>query len=134
MVTEFINANPKVSLLMITIVVTFVSTLIHKWMTNQEHLKQLKIRQKEIQKELKGCKDENLLKELNLELMKLTGVMFKSSMRPMFVTIIPFFALFYWIRQMYIPLLGEGWGGWLTYYFAFSIASSMVFRKVFKMA
>jgi len=134
MVTEFITANPKLSLFIISVGVTLISTLLHKWLTNQEHLKQLKIRQKEIQKELKSCKDENLLKELNLEMMKLTGVMMKSSMRPLFVTLIPFFILFYWLRGTYAPLLGTGWGGWLTYYFVFSIGSSIVFRKVFKMA
>jgi len=131
MVTEFITANPKLSLFIISVGVTLISTLLHKWLTNQEHLKQLKIRQKEIQKELKSCKDENLLKELNLEMMKLTGTMMKSSMRPMFVTIIPFLILFYWLRGIYTPLLG---GSWIWWYIGFSIGSSIVFRKVFKMA
>jgi len=87
---EMITANPKTSIAIFSIVVTLVSTLIQKWMTNQEHLKTLKTRQKEIQKELKKCKDGDLMKELNSELLKLTGVMFKSSLKPMFVTIIPF--------------------------------------------
>jgi uncharacterized membrane protein (DUF106 family) len=135
MVTEFINANPMLSLALFSVAVTFISTIIHKWMTNQEHLKQLKVRQKEIQKELKGCKDENLMKELNMEMMKLTGVMMKSSMRPMFVTIIPFLLLFKWLREIYTPLLGpEFFGGWMGYYILFSIGASILFRKVFKMA
>lgn len=125
------TAYPIYSIAVFSIIVTLVSTLAHKWLTNQEHMKNLKTRQKEIQKELKSCKDEDLLKELNMELMKLTGVMMKSSFRPMFVTIIPFIILFAWLRGIYVPLIGNSW---IWYYIGFSIVSSMIFRKVFKVA
>jgi len=128
---DLVTAYPKWSLFVISLVVTFFSTLAHKWLTNQEHLRSLKKRQKEIQKELRGCKDENLLKELNLELMKITGVMFKSSMRPMFVTIIPFLILFSWLRSVYVPLIG---GGWIWYYIGFVMISSILVRKILNVA
>ncbi len=128
---DMINANPKMSLFVISLIVTFFSTLAHKWLTNQEHLKSLKSRQKELQKELKGCKDPNLLKELNRELMQLTGVMFKSSMKPMFVTIIPFLLLFTWLRGVYPPLIGSSW---IWYYIGFGILTSGIVRKVLKVA
>ena len=130
-ITEMMIANPKISIAIFSIVVTSISMLVQKWLTNQEHLKSLKKRQKEIQKELKGCKDGKLMKELNAEMMKLTGVMFKSSMKPMFVTIIPFLILFSWLRGIYVPLLGNSW---IWYYLGFSVASSMILRKVFKIA
>ncbi len=126
---EMITANPKTSIAIFSIVVTLVSTLIQKWMTNQEHLKTLKTRQKEIQKELKKCKDGDLMKELNSELLKLTGVMFKSSLKPMFVTIIPFLLLFNWLRNVYSPLMG---GAWIWYYIGYSVVASIIFRKIFK--
>ena len=91
----------------------------------------MKARQKEIQKELKGCKDGKIMKELNSELMKLTGVMFKSSMKPMFVTIIPFLLLFWWLRGIYEPLMGSGWIWW---YIGFSVVSSIIIRKIMKVA
>ncbi|MFH1451623.1 MAG: EMC3/TMCO1 family protein [archaeon] len=130
-IIDLMTAYPIYSIAVFSIIVTLVSTLAHKWLTNQEHMKNLKTRQKEIQKELKSCKDEDLLKELNMELMKLTGVMMKSSFRPMFVTIIPFIILFAWLRGIYVPLIGNSW---IWYYIGFSIVSSMIFRKVFKVA
>lgn len=131
--TEVMTANPKISLAVISVVVTFIATLAHKHLTDQEHMKNLKKRQKEIQKELKGCKDEKILKELNSEMLKLTGVMMKSSFRPMFVTIIPFLILFAWIRGIYggePPVLS----GWIWYYLGFSVVSSIIIRKIMKVA
>lgn len=129
--SEVMIANPRISILIVSVLVTFVATLAHKWLTNQEHMRELKKRQKEIQKELKGCKDGKLIKELNAELMKLMGMMFKSSMRPMFVTIIPFLILFAWLRSVFTPVMGSSW---IWYYLGFSILSSIVLRRVLKVA
>ena len=129
--TEMMIANPKVSIAIFSIIVTTLSTLAQKWLTNQEHLKSLKKRQKEIQKELRGCKDQCLMKELNSEMMKITGVMFKSSMKPMFATIIPFLILFAWLRGIYVPVMGNSW---IWYYIGYSVVASIVLRKVLKVA
>jgi len=128
--TELMISNPKVSIAFFSIVVTLLSTLAQKWLTNQEHLKSLKKRQKEIQKELKGCKDGCVMKELNAEMMKITGVMFKSSMKPMFATMIPFLILFWWLRTIYAPVLSS----WIWYYIGYSVVASIVLRKVLKVA
>ena len=128
---EMITTSPKISIAIFSIIVTLISTLVQKWLTNQEHLKSLKKRQKEIQGELKKCKDGNLMKELNAEMLKLTGVMFKSSMKPMFVTIIPFLLLFVWLRGIYVPLIGNSW---IWYYIGYSIVASIILRKVFDVA
>ena len=130
-ITELMITNPKTSIAIISVGVTLVSTLAQKWLTNQEHLRTLKKRQKEIQKELKGCKDNCVMQELNAEMMKLTGLMFKSSMKPMFATMIPFLILFWWLKSIYVPLLGNGW---IWYYLGYSIVASMILRKVFKVA
>ena len=129
--TELMVSNPKISIAVFSVIVTFLSTLAQKWLTNQEHLKSLKKRQKEIQKELRGCKDQCLMKELNAEMMKLTGVMFKSSMKPMFATIIPFLILFAWLRSIYVPVMGNSW---IWYYIGYSLVASIVLRKVLKVA
>jgi len=129
--TEMMIANSKISLLVVSVIVTFVSTVAHKWLTNQEHMKSLKKRQKEIQKELKGCKDECKMKELNSEMLKMTGVMMKASFKPMFVTIIPFLLLFMWLRGIYTPVMGSSW---IWYYLGFSVVSSMILRKIMKVA
>lgn len=126
-ITEIMTENPKVGILAASVIVTFISTLAHKWLTNQEHMKNLKKRQKEIQKELKECKDECVMKELNAEMLKMTGVMMKASFKPMFVTIIPFLLLFAWLRGIYVPIMGNSW---IWYYLGFSIVASMILRKV----
>ena len=57
-ITELIQAYPIPSIIVISIGITLISSLLTKWLTNQEHLKSLKERQKELQKELKTCKDD----------------------------------------------------------------------------
>lgn len=132
-ITDFIAQNPLLSLAIISVIITFISTLLHKWLTNQEYMKSLKERQKELQKEMKQCKDDCRLKEINSEILQITGAMMKSSFRPMFVTIIPFLILYTWLRGIYggeEPLLRY----WILYYFGFSIAASIILRKIFKVA
>jgi len=128
-ITEMMTANPIPALIVVSVIVTFISTVAHKWLTNQEHMKGLKKRQKEIQKELRGCKDQCKMKELNAEMLKLTGTMMKSSFKPMFVTIIPFLILFAWLRGIYTPIMGSSW---IWYYLGFSVVASMILRKVMK--
>jgi uncharacterized membrane protein (DUF106 family) len=133
MIKEFINTNPTVSIIIISIIVTCISTLVTKWLTNQEHLKEMKKRQKELQKELKECTkkgDECRVKELQSEMLKITGTMMKSSFKPLFITIIPFLILIYWLRAIFSPVLSS----WIWWYLGTSIISSLIFRKIFKMA
>lgn len=131
MIVDLISVHPKISIGVFSVIVTFVSSLAQKFLTNQEHLKAHKKRQKEIQAEIKKTKDPTVMQELNLEMMKITGIMFKSSMKPMFVTLIPFLLLFNWLRGIYVPLLGTSW---FWYYLGYSVASSIIIRKVLKMA
>jgi len=130
-IVEWMVASSKISIAVFSIIVTLISTLVQKKFTNQEHLKILKKRQKEIQKEIKKTKEPSVMQELNAEMLSLTGVMFKSSMKPMFVTIIPFLLLFTWLRSIYVPVMGNGW---IWYYLGYSILASIVLRKVLKVA
>jgi uncharacterized membrane protein (DUF106 family) len=107
--------------------VTFISTLITKFLTNQEHLKGLKQRQKELQEEMKKHKaNPSKLMELQSEALKITGTMMKSSFKPLFITFIPFLILLYWIRATYDPILSS----WIWWYLGASIISSLILRKV----
>lgn len=129
--TEVLQANPKLSIVVISFVVTFLSTLLTKWLTNQEHLKEMKKRQKELNEEMKKHKgNPDKLMALQSEALKITGTMMKSSFRPMIVTFIPFILLLYWIRAVYTPVLGS----WIWWYILASIAGSLVFRKVLNVA
>ena len=128
-IIELMQANPQISIVLLSVIVTLVSTFITKWFTNQAQLKQLKERQKEIQKELKNCKDECALKELQSEMLQITGTMMKSSFKPLLITMIPFLLLFYWVRNIFTPVLGFGWFWW---YLGGSLVSGMIWRKILK--
>lgn len=128
---EVIIQNPKMSLICISAIVTLISTIVTKYLTNQNHLRSLKERQKVIQKEIKNHKPgDKLFEELQNEMLQISMTMMKSSFKPMFITFIPFLILFYWIRGTYSELLS----GWIWYYLVSSIVFSMIYRKVFKMA
>ena len=125
---DLIAAYPKTSLIIISLAVTFVSTLITKYLTDQAHMKSLKDRQKALQEEMKKHKDHpDKIMELQTEALKITGTMMKSSFKPLLVTFIPFLILLYWLRAAYVPVLGNGW---IWYYIGVSIASSFGFRKI----
>ena len=98
MVEELLIANPLYGLGVVALLMTLVSTIVQKKFTDQEHLKHLKQRQKELQKELKKEKDQDILKELNAEFLGLTSSMMKSSFKPIFVTFIPFILIFWWLK------------------------------------
>lgn len=129
-ITDLMTANPKISIAVFSVFVTLISTLVQKHFTDQEHLKVLKKRQKEIQAEIKKAKEPSVMQELNSEMMSLTGIMFKKSMKPMFVTMIPFLLLFMWLRSVYDPILDY----WIWYYIGYSVLASIVLRKVLKVA
>lgn len=130
-ITEILSRSPKISIAVFSILVTFISSLAQKWLTNQEHLKKMKERQKEIQKEIKNTKEPTAMQALNAEMMKISMAMMKSSFKPMLVTLIPFILLFGWLRSIYVPLLGNSW---IWYYLGYSVVASILIRKLLKMA
>ena len=122
---------PAASIIILSVIVTLISTLITMWLTNQTHLKSLKDRQKQIQKDLKKCKPgDKLFEELQAELIQISMTMMKSSFKPLLITFVPFLLLLNWIRQIYTPILPH----WIWYYIISSIAASLIYRKIFKMA
>jgi uncharacterized membrane protein (DUF106 family) len=128
---SWIAANPLFSLLIFSALITLISTLVTKWLTNQEHLKSLKERQKQIQKDMKNHKPgEKMFEELQNEMLQISMTMMKSSFKPMLVTIIPFLILFHWLKKTYDPLLDS----WIWWYIGSSIGYSLIYRKIFKMA
>jgi uncharacterized membrane protein (DUF106 family) len=128
---SLITNYPVYSIIVLSAIVTLISTLVTKWLTNQDHLRSLKERQKQIQKDLKKCKPgDKIFEELQSEMLQITMTMMKSSFKPLLITFIPFLLLLGWIRNTYEPILP----GWIWYYIIASVAASLVYRKLFKMA
>ena len=80
-------------------------------------------------KEKKYSQTDKRFMELQSELLGLTGKMFKNSFKPLLITMIPFLILFYWLRNLYVPLMGNSW---LWYYIIPSILVGSFYRKIFK--
>lgn len=132
-ITQLMGEYPKISIVVVSLIVSLISTVVTKYTTDQAMLKSIKERQKEIQKEMKEKKysptDKKYL-ELQSEILGLTGKMFKNSFKPILITMIPFLILFYWLRSFYVPLFGGN--SWLWYYILPSILVGSLYRKIFK--
>jgi uncharacterized membrane protein (DUF106 family) len=137
-IIELMATYPRTSLVIIGAIVTFISTILMKYLTNQDHLKSIKARQKELQKELKECRksgDTCRMEEINKEILELTMKMMKASfsIKQILVTFIPFLILFHWIREFYggePPILSS----WFWWYLGSALIVSTFYRKILKMA
>lgn len=129
---NFMKEYPKPSIIVLSLLVSLISTIITKYTTDQKVMKGIKDRQKEIQTEIKTKKlspTDKKYMELQSELLELTGKMFKSSFKPMFITMIPFLLLLSWLRGIFVPLMGNKW---IWYYLIPSLFVSGFWRKLFK--
>jgi uncharacterized membrane protein (DUF106 family) len=133
-ITSFASNYPKTTIVIISLIVSFVSSLITKYTTDQELLKSINERRKEIQKEIKEKKysetDKRFLK-LQQEMLELSGTVLKHSFRPTLVTLIPFLILFKFLGGFFHPLIGNLW---IWYYVLSSLLFSSLYRKILKLA
>ena len=129
MIKELMIANPKVSIIVISFLVTLAMTLVTKKFTNQDRMKELKEIQKACQIKLKDSKgDLKKQSEINKEMMECSMELMKHSFKPMFITFIPLIVLFWWIRGFYSGVLSS----WIWWYIGAGVISSIVLRKVLK--
>ena len=128
-IKEWMIANPKLSIIVISFLVTLAMTLVTKKFTNQNRMKELKDIQKACQIKLKDNKgNPEEMGKIQKEMMACSMELMKHSFKPMFFTLIPLLILFWWIRGIYTPLLSS----WIWWYIGTSIISSMILRKVLK--
>jgi len=128
-IKDFIIANPKLSIILISFGITLIMTLITKKFTNQNRMKELKQIQKACQIKLKDNKgNPTKMSEIQKEMMDCSMELMKHSFKPMIFTFIPLLLLFWWIRGFYSEILS----GWLWWYIGTSVVSSIVLRKALK--
>ena len=129
MIKELMIANPKLSLIILALLVTLVMTLVTKKFTDQDRMKELKKIQKACQIKLKDAKG-NLEEQQKIqkEMMNCSMELMKHSFKPLLITFIPLLIFFWWIRGIYTGT--DLASSWLWYYIGASIISSIVFRKI----
>jgi len=130
-ITQFVKQNPKIGIILISVVVTVFVSLINKYTTNQKRMKEIKESQKKIQEEIKKNKnDSKKMLELQKEMMAHSSEMMKHGFKPMLLTLIPLLILFNWLKTVFIG--GALERSWVWWYIISSIILSLIFKKIFK--
>ena len=135
---------PQWSLIIISFIITLLTTLSYKYLTNQTEMKLLKEDLTRLKGDMKKHRDSpEKISTVNKELMEKNLKYMRHSMRPMLFTFIPIIIIFSWLRATFLPtgdLFSWGfrlwpWGtgiGWLWTYLLSSIIFSTLMRKLFK--
>ena len=132
-IKDLIIQNPKLSVVVISFLVTLVMTLVTKKFTNQARMKELKAMQKSCQKKIKDNKgDIQKQQEINKQMMESSMELMKHSFKPLFITMIPLLFIFWWLRGTYAETTIAS--VWIWWYIGTSIISSMILRKVLNVA
>ena len=138
-----IDWNMLIGMSIVILIITFITTLVQKYATDQKTLKELKIEQKAVQKQMKEFKNNpQKMKELQKHQMSFIPQQFKLSMSSMVYTGVPLILFFRWFDDYFTVLAtvaGEpvrflGFMGWFIFYLVASIVFSSIFKKILKVA
>jgi len=122
-------ASPKLSVIIVSFLITLVMTLVTKKFSDQNRMKELKKIQKACQIKLKDAKgNPEEMGKIQKEMMSCSMELMKHSFRPMLFTFLPLIFIFWWIRGVY----SEVFSGWIWWYIGSGIVASMVLRKALK--
>jgi len=129
-----LNWNLDLGMIIIVFVITFLTTLVQKYATDQKALKELKKEQKEIQKQMKEFKEHpEKVMELQKKQWKLMPKQMKLSMRAISYTGVPFILFFRWFQDFFATLGGVKFlgfiGSWFIFYILVSLIISSILRK-----
>lgn len=133
MITEFIQANAwnaRISILVLSFLVTLFITIITYYMTDRKRMKELRDKQKALRIEIKKHKDNpQKMMELNKQMIEDMPEQLKHSFKPMLITMIPIIIIFAWLRSTFaLTVIAKTWFWW---YIGSSIVFSIILRKVF---
>ncbi|MBM3247174.1 DUF106 domain-containing protein [Candidatus Pacearchaeota archaeon] len=130
-ITTFIQSNPKLGILVLSLIATVVLTVITYFFTDRNLMKSIKEKQKKLREEMKLYRDDaQKMMEINKKMMEDFPVQMKQSFKIMIITLLPVLVFFNWLRNVLsTTTLADSWVWW---YIISSIVFSIVLRKVFK--
>lgn len=136
MIVEFMQTNPRTSIILISLIITIFITTVRYFMVDREKIKEIKARQKELRKEIKLVKDNpEKMMELNKQMMEDMPEQMKQQFKPMLITMIPILILFRWMWSVYgettLASTSFLFPVWLWWYIGSSIVFSLILSKVF---
>lgn len=131
-----LNIHLTMGFLIITLFVTFATTLVQKYGTDQQALKSLKEEQKALQQEMKQHQN-NPGKMLEIQKKQLEQIprTFELTMQPLIYTAVPFVLLIRWFSDTFKNLNNPellGFLSWFWAYLLFTILFSIILRKLLK--
>lgn len=131
---ELIQTYPRASIIFMALAISFLISLVNFFFLDKERMREIKAKQKSLNKEISQHRKEGnheKMMEIQKELIPMTMEMFKHSLKPMIITIIPILVFFAFIRNVYVDTAIAS--TWIWYYFISTIVGSIVFRKIFKL-
>lgn len=128
--TTLIQANPTISIVIFSFLVTVFITIISYYFTDRNLMKEIKERQKSLKIEMKKYSDNpQKMMELNKQMMADFPHQMKQSMKVSLITLVPMILVFNWLSKVYATSTTH----WLATYIICSIIFSIILRKVFKL-
>jgi uncharacterized membrane protein (DUF106 family) len=128
-----LNWNLNIGMLIIVLLITILTTIVQKYATDQKTLKELKVEQKENQRQMKEFKNHpEKMMELQKKQFAMMPKQMKLSMRGIIYTGIPFILFFRWFNDYFIAaespkfFLGLSW---FWFYLIFAMIFSSLLRK-----
>lgn len=133
-----LNFNATVGMIIITALISLILTLVQRFATDQDSLRQLRKEQKILQEEMKKFKDNpQKLLELQKKQLEFFPKTLDLTMTPLIYTTIPILLFFRWFYDYFAanPTQNSifGFMSWFWAYLILSIIFSMVYRKLFDM-
>jgi len=129
-IIDLIQNNPRISILLISLLVTIFITVVRYYMTDRERMKEIRTKQKELRKEMKEYRSNpEKMMELNKKMLEDMPEQMKQSFKPMLITLIPILLIFGWMRATYA--ITDIASTWLWWYIGSSIVFSIILSKVF---
>ena len=131
-----LNWNLLYGMVILVFMIALLMTLLQKYATDQETLKELKAEQKILQEEMKKYRDhpEKLMEFQKKQLEFLPKTM-KLTMRPLIFTGVPLILFFRWFMDFFTALGDPKFFGFLSWFWFYLIGSmifSMILRKMMK--
>lgn len=135
-----LGLQPMLSLIVVSVTITFAITLIYRFLSDPKELKSLRDRAKEISAKSKELQksDPEKAKDMTNEMLSITNKQMMASMKPMLATLLLAALFLPWMAVQFpgtivklpanVPLLGANLE-WLVWYILISIPSSQLLRK-----
>jgi len=129
-ITDLIQSNPKLSIILISLIVSILITVIRYFTVDKNKMKEIKEKQKKLREEMKQYKNNpEKMMEINKKMLEDFPEQMKQSFKPMIITIIPIILLFGWMKSIYAGTSIAS--TWIWWYIGASIIFSILLNKIF---